>query len=345
MNKAYIDYNGVEYYDYDIYFSGSSSNNNTDYSFICGGTLNKILNKIRSLKDNPVFVPSKGDEICIIPDCKYNIEDIRRNYKIKRGYDHGTCNVFSENSVSKNSSYSSYCIAIIPSKKTVVANLYTQANLKADALSLFPDLSTNDIIIMSRTINNNNYYYYPLHKMKVSDAYIKLLTGTLAKPAVHIDSLDLNTGEQLTVDTLEIVHKLCAEQVNCYSDGWDEKLKLQLSALNGFDWRKYPGTINVLFNGFSYYGISAYSQMRSCSSRYPKNIKVLLTFHSDKFASQEDMDLACAFLRRIMGLEGAEFTTMKDIWDNLTNNQIYKETFLRLFDNMVRFKDKKWKDE
>lgn len=348
MRKAYIDYEGVEYYDYDVYFVKKDNDwynsPKEDATMISKETAEKIRDKIVALKVNPTFVAAKGDEICVIPDCKYNLEDIRRNYKIKRGYDKGTCNVFSEGTMDKYCNYGpSFRIALIPSKKSAIISYY-EDELSSSAMSLFPDITKKDIIIMKQQINGGAYYFFTLFTVSVNEAYFKLLTCTLTKPAVHIDSLDLNTGEQLTVDTLEIVHKLCEEEVNSYSSGWDEKLKLQLAALNGFDWRKYPGTINVLFNGFNYRG-TAITEMRSCPSRYPKNVKVFLRFKSDKFASQEDMDLACAFIRRVMDLENTQFTTLKDIWNKLAEKKVNGDTFLKLFDNMVRFKDKEWKDE
>lgn len=347
MNKICLEYEGVEYYDYDLYFTGNGpwKNNDDNHSYVDYDTYKKIDGIIKDLKTNSTFTPAKGDEICVIPDCKYNLEDIRRNYKIKRGYDKGTCNVFSENTFSKDNHGASYCMVIIPSKKAVIADFHKPNNLIQDALCIFPDINIGDIIKMFRVIGNTKYYYYTIYRINIGDAYVELLKGTLSKPAVHIDNLDLNTGEQLTLDTLEIVHKLCEEKVDSYSSGWDEKLKLQLSALNGLDWRKYPGTINVLLNGFLYYRDSAISEMRSITSRYPKNVKNFLKFSHEGFASKDDINLACSFARRILGLENTEFTTMKDIRDRLSEKKMMVETFFALFNNMVRFKDKEWKDE
>ena len=353
MRKAYIDYEGVEYYDYDVYCVNRNDNDcwgrtpKEDAIMISSATATKLLDIIAALKNNPVFTPAKGDEICVIPDCKYNLEDVRRNYKIKRGYDKGTCNVFSEETIKKFCGYGpSYCIALIPSKKSAVIDYYNYPeDLYKTARSLFSDITKKDVIIMKQMCGSSPYHFFNLFSVDISEAYIKLLTGALTKPAVHIENLDLNTGEQLTLDALEIVHKLCEEKVNNYSSGWDEKLKLQLAALNGLDWRKYPGTINILFNGFDYWCNSAINEMRGTSSRYPKNVRTFLKFSSDKFASQEDMDLACAFIRKVMDLENTQFTTLQDIWNKLAEKQVIEGVFLKLFDNMVRFKDKEWKDE
>ena len=352
MRKLYIDYQGVEYYDYDVYYVGNDKDSwnhppKDNTIMLYNGTAGKIRDKIAALKNNPAFVPAKGDDICVIPDCKYNLEDIRRNYNIKRGYDKGTCNVFSEGTINKYCYYGhSFCVALVPSKKSAVISYYDDGSVIKAALQLFTDITKSDVILMTeRLSHNSSYHFFTIFETNINDAYFKLLTGTLTKPAVHVDSLDLNTGEQLTVDALEIVQKLCDESVNSYSNGWDEKLKLQLTALNGLDWRKYPGTINVLLNGFLYRCDSAILEMKNITSRYPKNVKNFLKFSHEGFASKDDINLACSFARRILGLENTEFTTMKDIYSKLSEKKMMVETFFALFDNMVRFKDKEWKDE
>lgn len=343
MRKIYLEHNGVEYYGYDFYREGDLDDKN-DQVYFDEATLDKLKKKVSDLKDNPTFVPAKGDEICVISDCKYNLEDVRRNYKIKRGFDKGTCNVFSEGSLKKERNYGYYYVAVIPSKKTVVANNYygnDGTSLLESARKLFPGLSKKDLIIVK-----DKFDWTILLRMNLPEAYIGLFNGTLKTPSVHVDNLDLNSGEELTIDTLEIVQKLCMEDSgNTYSSGWDEKLKLQLTALNGLDWRKYPGTIDVLFNGFFYRGSSVLNEMRGCQSRYPKNVRVFLKYKHDGFASKEDFNLACSFIRRVLGLEGKEFSTMREMIDGMNDKRVSFQTFIRLFDDMVRFRDKEWKDE
>lgn len=342
MRKIYFEHDGVQYYDYDAYFENTKQDAD-NHIYFDETTANNFKNIISNLKDNPTFIPAKGDEICVIPDCKYNLDDVRRNYKIKRGFDKGTCNVFSEEILKHVTDIYHNIVAVIPSKKAAIITHYynrSDSDILKYANSIFPGLSMKDIVIIKNEYGWTNYMH-----VNLNDAYIGLLNGTLKTPAVHIDSLDLNTGEELTIDTLEIVHKLCEESVITYSSGWDEKLKLQLAALNGLDWRKYPGTINVLFNGFDYDYDSSILSMRSCVSRYPKNVKNFLKHTYEGFASKDDLDLACSFIRRIMGLENTQFTNLKEIWDKLEETRVCKETFITLFDNMVRFKDKDWKDE
>lgn len=179
------------------------------------------------------------------------------------------------------------------------------------------------------------------------EAYLKLLAGQLTKPCVHIDDLDLNTGEELTVDALHIVYKLSAEEMKgqYLPDGWDEKMKIQLAALNNLDWRKYPGTVDVLMNGFEWKRDSVMYQMKCNASGYPKNVRNLLRFRADGFASKDDLDLACGFVRTVMKMEGVQFTSLGEVWKKMEDSSLNPLTFLKLFDNMVRLKDKEWKDE
>ena len=334
--KAYLEYNGVQYYDYDAYVVDAPYwvDGKKEY-LIDEKTGAKIKELIVALKSSS-FKPNKGDEICVIPDCKYNLEDIRKNYKIKRGFDKGTCNVFSEETLNKM--YSHSCgVAVLPSAKVAVFNMYKDNAKMLKALQdLVPTMSEKDVVWFS----NWTYVYC----VNINDAYIKLLDGTLAKPCIHIDSLDLNTGEELTLDTLLIIHKLCMKEVEGWSPDYDEALKIQLAALNNLDWRRYPGTIDVLLNGFIWKRNNAIYMMKGTASRYPKNVRNLLKFRSDSFASKEDQELACKFVRTILKMENVQFTDFETLTTRMAEEKVNWQTFYKLFDNMVRFRDKEWKD-
>jgi hypothetical protein len=341
--KLYIEYDGVQYYDYDLHFINPPYWVEKMPVVIDDNVLCKLRTMISSLKSNNKL--AKGSEICVIPDCKYNLEDVRKNYKIKRGHDKGDANVFSEETIGKLHCTTSVMLAVIPSCRAAVTNFYFRdhADFISEIHALFPTVKDNEII----RVKIQNAAFYTVTACNLPEAYLKLLTGQLTKPCVHIDDLDLNTGEELTVDSLHIVYKLCSEEHkgSYLPDGWDEKLKIQLAALNNLDWRKYPGTIDVLMNGFEWKRDSVMYQMRCNSSRYPKNVRNLLRFHADGFASKEDLDLACGFVRTVMKVEGVQFTSLGDIWKKMEDSRLNPLTFLKLFDNMVRLKDKEWKDE
>ena len=333
--KAYLEYNGVKYYGYDVYSVDNPYWVKTNRPYLVDEkTIGKIQELIASLKSS-TFKPNNGDEICVIPDCKYNLEDIRKNYKIKRGFDKGTCNVFSEDTLNKMYSHSCL-VAVLPSEKIAAFNMYNQKDKILEALrNLVPTMNEKDVVWFSQW----TYVYCT----DFSAAYIGLLEGTNTTPNIHVDSLDLNTGEELTLDTLLIVHKLCKENYINRAN-WDENLKIQLAALNNLDWRRYPGTVNVLMNGFEWKSYDVIFQMKGHSSSYPKNVKNLLKFRSDSFASKEDRELACKFIRTILKMEDVEFTNFETLTTKMAEERVNWLTFYELFDNMVRFRDKEWKD-
>ncbi len=335
--KAYLECNGVQYYGYDVYAVDTPYWINTTRPYLVDDkTIERLQEMIKSLKSSS-FKPAKGDEICVIPDCKYNLEDIRKNYKIKRGYDKGTCNVFSEETLGKI--YSNSClVAVLPSEKIAAFNMYNQRDKILEALrNIAPTMNEKDVVWFTQW----TYVYCA----DFSAAYIGLLEGKNTTPNVHIDSLDLNTGEELTLDTLLIIHKLCMEESRHYASGWDENLKIQLAALNNLDWRRYPGTIDTLLNGFEWRDHDVIFQMKGHSSSYPKNVRNLLRFRSDSFASKEDQKLACRFVRTVLKIEDVEFTDIQNLAQKMVDGHVNWITFYRLFDNMVRFKDKGWKGE
>ena len=348
--KAYIIYNGVKYWGYDV-VGAMIQKANDDRVVMNDKTVEWIGEETEKMKQS-TFVPKDGDPICVIPNAKYNLEDIRKNYRIKRGCDNGTCNVFSDFPYSWCYGGSYYYVAILPKANTIVTisrwSKTENGEIMDEVRKFFPRTDRNDVIIVSSghgVVTKCEPTWMALNCTVLHQAYRNLLEGTSKTPNIYIDSLNLNTGNPVTVDALYLVYKLGMERVtDRYADQWKEKIGIQLAALNQLDWRKCLGTIGVLINLIRYPSSSCMTAIKGRQGSCPKNIKNLLKVPMDQpFCSAEDLKLTQDFLRYVLSLQGVEFTNMTDIGNALSQTGVMETAFFRAFDNMVRLKDKEWK--
>lgn len=333
--KVYFAQDDVKYYDFDFYcdYGGCDEPytllDNYVYNLVTEGELDKLLDKN--------YIPALGEEIHVVPGCPIAMEDIRKNYKIRRGVDSGQCNVFSPYRSGSRSTYA-YSYAFCPSRKVFIATTRYRGdgNYKHAINLLIQSLLSNGVISPEDKIK---YFYNTkrLYEEKIPYAYLGLIKGELTKPCVSYKVLQFEHCNELSLEMLELVYRVCT--VDKYSRDALTNAVVQLSALNQTNWRDYPFTISIFLNGLVNQGI--YTVVASRKSTQPKNIRALLTQESvDKPASEKDYAMAKSLVDNLLGLNGAQFTTYQTIRDKLNVKQRW--ALFQVYDNIVKLVPKKY---
>lgn len=342
--KAFLEYNGVRYWDYDFITDGKESVYKDANIVVSTNISDDFLNRFYKFLPNPNnLVPKEGDKLCVIPECKLNLDDIRHHYKIKRGYDTGDFNVFSNLKYNSIRSLPSQNLGIIPRLKTVVG-MYPWRNRKNFHLpdmmqrifELFPNekFDTNDIIYFDSVV---------VGCMRIIEPVQAVLRGTIQKPCIFIDNLPLNNQNELTVDQLQLLYNAGKEEYGCWRKDWDKNLLIQFSALNQTNWRDYPGTMTVLLNNMRRYG-SKLDYIMGARSGYPKSILNLLAWKPVGFKDEKDFNLTKDFVREILEIKNVKFTNAATLIKRLNVNGVPLDLFDKLFSNMIKIEERVWND-
>lgn len=335
--KAFLEVNGVKYYDYDFIHNIKPSdwnyrswNLNKVGSYIFN---NSVLAKLQGTTPglyNTTFIPQKGDDIYVAPKCKVNLQDLRKGYNIKRSPDDGVCNVFSD--VSYHNCH--YCkLVIIPSKNAVVAAMEyndTSASALRYALSVFPDIASESII----QITDQLYFSC------TPEPYVNLLRGKYTKPCIPIENVPINQDTELTFDALYLAYK--AATVSYNSTDAEKNLIMALNILNNYNWREYPGTMTLLHCLTRVYS-SIMSDIKSHRSKYSKTIQNLLSSGDNSmFISEKDYNMGARLIQTIMELKDKHIVTYPSIQRKLNNDNVPLYNFLSMYTVAVKVEPKSY---
>ena len=306
----------------------------------------KDLKNITQYTDATVF-PKKNSNLYVAPGIPYTLDDIRKNYTIKRAPDSGDYNIISP---LKNVSSVGFSVintfAIFPDRKEMVElkSWYPLADLNIvrqeiykQVLIAIPDADYEEMTIVTEAYSRH-ISIYSLHD---ANAYKMLLDGTFTKPCVEYNHLDITGQNPLTLDTLKLVYEFGS--VSRSSKNAVENIILQLNALNQTAWRDYKGTINLIFLRMYRNPTSVFRRLMmepdSTLSKVVKNFKAEFSFNTDilSFCSEEDFLLAQVYVKDALKLEeGSKFVTVQGLLYKLSNNYIPLVTFSQLFNNIVR---------
>lgn len=345
--NTFLDIKGVHYYGYTLYIIDP----NQDGAIQPGNAhINSLLlsDSIRNLFDteiqtlcDPTFVPKDGDCIHVVSPCKYAMDDVRRNYKIKRSLDAGTCNVFSAPRL-RRASYRPYrllkSLIIFPSKKVMLASLGNNLLLTyMDGLLEHLDLDKEtDIIAVTEYIHTTECVPSDV------EAYKGLLLGTLKTPAVFIDKLNVNSDCEVSFDTLNLIYRLAMD----YATKENEKnLLLQLGILNSQNWRKYLGTISTLMEFVKNGRAGRY--IHGHLSGKQKFVKELFNVKYHGFCSSEDFDMTKTFLESLYGVGDQKFCSVSDFNEKMfakSGRKYVADVFERTYNVIVRITPKDFSD-
>lgn len=339
-HKAYID----GYWGYDYYTSRSQSKRLA----LISNDLAKELKDMTYKGFDLGYFPAKGDAINTVSPCELPIEDLRKNYAIKRGIDTATCVVFSP---LKSEQYMYDSIVVVPSKKAVFVGRLGWDYVRKTIQQAFGSIPSDACELPSERYNI----------IELTPAYEKLLDGTFSTPAIPISNLKINQDNELTYDALYLVYK--TGTVACPSCRyWEHESEVknfttELSVLNNYNWRDYLGTIGILNNIMLYRSDpdengnsrcktpTVANAVKNCISRYPKPVKLIMSVDSSsKFVSEKDFLMAKKFIGTLLGLEGTKFVRFEDLLRNIEKIDLPLYLFNRLYDTVTRITERKYED-
>ena len=339
MIKTYLTYENVNYWGYEaIGVVNLCDTIMYDVDFA------ERLSKLKGVPniDNTIH-PAIGSSVYVYPGCPVAIDDIRKNYKIKRGVDNGDYNVFYPTSITHNYGWHTG-VVIFPSRKLIVFLNYkfrgrnrteicneAQEFLRANGLDSRID---SDCVIIENTIK--------MYCTICPEIFESLLNGDLKKPCIGCEQLDYSTGNDLTVDALYLTYVTGSAGGGRGSN--EEKHRLQLEALNQTNWREYPATIDLLFNKILYY-CNPYRDMRSRPSSFPKTVKQFLRPKQDYIEKKADFELGKAFLKMLLNLDGTKFVKFTDLTSKLFDYHISHGVFEHYFNDITRITEKEFEED
>ena len=336
LSHIYLELGGNHYYDYSGIIETEGyymrNINNPECPVFGYGLIDKFNEKNIDNYLDDIFPLSPGDKIHIVPDCKYNIADVRNNYKIARDFDTGVCNVYSPLNQYYRHRITIDDVIVIPSLKKIcfIDNCSSEA-AKTRVMELFPEVDITDMRCFRHvTIVNSEKFIQ----------YIPLLLGTAQKPCISYKKLQFNSNE-LNIDTLMIAYKVCN---NWWKDADAvDKAALQFAILNQHNWREYPRTLFFFRKLLS--RDSAGIRVLDKASSGPKYIREIeeVSWNNEKFASEKDFNMAKDLVSKVLEINNDKmFVSDRDYLAKANVGSMNMHYFDELFNTIVRITPKQY---
>ena len=350
FNHAYLDILGNKYYDYEAATDRDYWYWNDD-EYLFSDNIFKEFRTLDSFADKTIK-PKKGSSLYLFPGGPVALDDIRRNYTIKKKIDTGDYNVihpYESNSYRswKNESYFNQ-VAVFPSEKkiflhqaphqygnTARKDVYSEAEMYKYACECFGSvLNREDMVYLENFVKDIQL----VRGGKNMASYVSLLTTPMVKPLVSIENLDLNAENELNLDVLMLVYSAAKSTAN-YRER-EENMLVQLNVMNNYNWREYPRTVSILLNEVGRYHLL--SDMKRHPSQYSKTIREILEHSCNEFASEKDYLLSQKLLNALLNIGDGKFVSFDTLDDRLHQKDIPRGTFLSMFTDIVKVMPKKY---
>lgn len=353
MRKAYIQVkDGSQYYDYDaVYMDATYAGSKLYYFTTRIHDDSKIYvdsDTFTKLNGNINITPTKNSKVYLGEKNPYAVADIRKNYTIVRNMDKADYVLYSFENLSHDI-YWRNCI-IFPKAKVVAYYriYYDSTNWKkihdcaVDALKGYynEDLLDDHSFFHSQT-------YQICEQFK---PILEILLGISQKnyKLANYKSLDMSTGEEVTLDSLKI---LSGALLNKYWSSRDEvDASTVLMTFHNFDYRSIPGTMSRVFD-ILMDNSRLLNDMSSHNSKFSKPVRDLLQTYAQRwgrkyqeFASQEDFNLCYQFIESLVNV-GNSIVVNHDTYDRKLNNcPVSEELLNEMYNVVVRVTPKKYED-
>lgn len=308
----------------------------------------KLLNPGSGFYSQTV-VPQKS-AITMATPYKYAAQDLRNNYMLKRNLDAGDYNVFSTEDIRNYGSNYFTNVYVYAPMKLIVAIFD-----RYDHTQNYPEMAVRQMaqeyfgryehaVPDSFFITENHIDRIELKRLKYSsEAWGKLLDGSLKKPCVLDSMLQVNTDNKLTVDILKMVYTIGNKE---WSKEAEKNFLIQLNVLNQYDWRCKKGTVACLLSMLNYtqgrYNRSIFSEITRCPSRYPKQIKELIECaRNGSFEDDKDRELCTEFLCDLLKIKtDGMIVRMSEYLTKCYDNHVPWTAMYELFGPVVRIMPK-----
>lgn len=269
-----------------------------------------VTDYVLSRYNNGAFVrrdvlPKPGDKLFVAPGCPLAIDDIRKNYVIKRDPDAGDFNVFSKINLAEIHKCDLY----------IHRNKYYVTLTRSDSLKF--EASHSAFFRKAARI-------YPISKRYKS--IIELINGDLNKPCITPMDLDISGKIPLTSDALRLAY-IAGDKAP--SPEAKSAFLMQLESLNQTNWREHIGAI-VQFRNLFRGKTQGYQVLTSSLSTLPKSIQEMVRRMSEwstRAQDEKDAEMIKDLIYSIVGInEDQVFMSFDSFYDKIflplsTNNR------------------------
>jgi len=345
-------FEGVHYFNYDVFTKDMRFRKYADSSILFDEDLDYKLTNLDNAGDlygrfQTNINPPKGSTIYMMPNCQYSIDDVRKNYKIKRAPDSGDYNVFNPINKLKGSAEGCIAIAIVPSRKAVImSGEYIKdldTFLKYHVFAFCPGISEEDVIIKTYQPYNGLWFYiYDNTKLGVVK---DILDGNLTKPVITYKQLNVNSDNELTLDSLNILRRLAS----IYQTEKDAKVNFlnQLYLINQCNWREYRATIGlVMYQLRKLYGKwTAAGQVLATPSRYGKSVQEMIKQQICDPVSEKDMLMGQQIINEILKLGDVKFPQFSKLSSKISSNYLHSSIIEKFYNVITKITPKEFKNE
>ena len=336
--KITFTYKGIRYRDYELLTPNIDYiNSNSNY---CLGVEeynllhNDISNPLKAATNG--VVPPDGSALYIAQPCPLCNADIRKNYTIKRSPENADYCVISP--LTKYApKYASFATAIVPKYKQLFC-FFGRQYAASHSMRAHVEYCIPTIDYLTDVIEIPELFY--ILQDNLSDFHISYINDEITKPVAYYESLNMDTGNKLSLDLLYLVYTTAHSGSS--KDDY-EKLVLQLESLNQHNWRDYPGTIGILLKDLCRSGKTYYYWAYS-DNKLPKAVKQFayrnFPYTSPKDMSHDDFNMARDLLMMLLGLDNTIYATLDSTINKIQEFSIRPDLLSQFFDVAVRIAPK-----
>lgn len=295
----------------------------------------------------------RNSNIHIRGNIPYPIDDVRKYYKIKRSDKDADYVIIGDKHLN-DSRYSrrlyTYFPVICESRKIVFGFQYSyNLNNPTDAYrlkqiqSVYPDIDASKLVFSSE----GEYEYFGFNYIDETSCdifniiYDKIKNNILPAKLRTYEDLDIDSSMELTMDALTILF-------NTVKNGHTKDIKLQVSLLGQYNWRKYKGTLRLIFdsavNNSRYSSFGQYVNVPSAMTKAERvvmdecylNYSKCYNSNGVKYESQEDFEMARELLNGLLGIGQSRFTQWRTLEKKLNDINIKFYEFCKLFNHIIK---------
>jgi len=349
IQHVFFEKDGQLFSDFTLLTDAYSGDLSKDTATVVSQEVHKKLLSPNSSFYSKIVVPQKS-AITMATPYKYAAQDLRNNYSLKRSLDAGDYNVFSIEDIKRYISNYAENVYVYPRMKLMVA-VYRQYNHTANYAEMAVRQMTKSYFEQQEKPMPDDFfipenYISELELRQLicsSEAWGKLLDGSLKKPCVLDSMLQLNTSNNLSVDVLKMIYTVGNK---VWSKEAEKNFLIQLNVLNQYDWRCKKGTVACLLTMLNYtqgrYNRSIFSEITTHPSRYPKQIKELIECaRNGSFEDYKDRELCTEFLCDLLKIKtDGMIVRMSEYLNKCYDNHVPWTAMYELFGPVVRIMPK-----
>ena len=299
---------------------------------------------------NAGMIP-RNSKIYINGKCPYPIDDIRKYYTIKRKQDDADYVVISP---LKPTSYCHiyYMFPVVCEKQKIIfgfeyTNIYDKSHFNTsryNLISQFYNVDRDDLIFSTGYCTESA----EILTESLNKDVFNVLFNRYTKPVYKYTSLDVNSAEELTKDTIMLVY-------NTLISGNIPDMKTQIAMLGQYNFRKYKYTLNLLCrmahqkSGYRR-GFQDYANVPSKFSKAEQN--VMNEIYGGGYrgvvienSSAEDLYMAQDIINDMIDVGKCRYTDIATLEEKLRNIGLEEDDFNKLFNHVVKITPKSFEKD